>query len=146
MTPIERDPSQGLNAEVASVLRAERAAMRNRLTQDELAELADIPVVSLRRYLNAQRHIDVATLASICQAMEINPGDVIATAAARLRFAGKLNEGDVILLPPRAARTFPAVAPEVSEDEDNIEDLYDEPSAAEPQRDDVEGDVDPDLQ
>lgn len=57
------------------------------------------------------------------------------------------NPGDVILFPGDPARTHLVTAEDVSEVEDNIEDLYDEPSAAHPvPRNDVEGDVDPDLQ
>ena len=62
--------------------------------------------------------------------------------------ANSSNPGDVLYIArrdKRAAKT--AVIGKVSEEEFKIEDLYDEPSAAHPlPRNDVEGDVDPDLQ
>lgn len=84
MAPIERDPEKGLNGAVAAVLRGERAAMRARLTQDEVADLAEMPVVSLRRYLNGKRPIDMATLDAICKAMGITAEYVMSRAHERV--------------------------------------------------------------
>lgn len=123
MTPIERDPNKGLNGAVAAVLRAERAAASQRLTQDEIADKAEIPVVSLRRYLNGKRAIDMSVLSAICKAMGVDPQYVMAEANKRVSY-GYPSDADV-----------------------NVEDLYDEPSAAAPKsKRDVEGEVDPDLQ
>lgn len=84
MSPIEKDPGLGLNGMVAAVLRGARASRMTRLTQDELAAKAGIPLVSLRRYLNGHRNIDMAVLAAICDAMGVDPHDVIAEARRRL--------------------------------------------------------------
>lgn len=83
MTPVEGDPARGLNAAIAAVLRAERAAKGERITQDELAEAAGVPLVSLRRYLNGKRHINLAHLEAICDALGVDPRDVMADAARR---------------------------------------------------------------
>lgn len=53
------------------------------MTQDELAAAAGMPVVSLRRYLNGQRDINVAVLSAICQALELDPQWVVAQAEER---------------------------------------------------------------
>lgn len=143
MTPPIQEPGEGLNAAVAAELRAEQG--RRKLSVPALAELADIPYGSLRRYLNAERHIDVSILAALCSAMGISPGDVIVAAAASLKLEAA-NPGDVVLFPGRAAQTF-GPKTDVSGEDFKIEDLYDEPSAAHPlPRKDVEGDLDPDLQ
>lgn len=44
---------------------------------------------------------------------------------------------------PSAAHPVTPIRPNLSVEEDNIEDLYEEPSAAEPERVDVEGDEEP---
>jgi transcriptional regulator with XRE-family HTH domain len=87
MSPVEKDPSAGLNGMVAAVLRGERAANPRRVTQDEIAERSGIPIVSLRRYLNGQRHIDTAVLDAICAAMDLDPSWVLEQAVARRALA-----------------------------------------------------------
>jgi transcriptional regulator with XRE-family HTH domain len=82
MTPVE-PPSQGLNAAVAARLQAERAALG--LTVEQLARLSDVPYASLRRYLKAERDIDVATLGALCEVLRISPDALVRDAIARSR-------------------------------------------------------------
>lgn len=100
MSPIEKDPSLGLNGMVAAVLRGERAARLSRVTQDDLAEKSGIPLVSLRRYLNGKRHIDMSVLAGICDGLGLDPQDVMRKARERLSeeassLRAVANEGDI---------------------------------------------------
>jgi transcriptional regulator with XRE-family HTH domain len=81
MTPIE-GPDAGLNAAVAAELRAERAAQN--LTVQELAERSAVPYASLRRYLAAERHIDVATLETLAKALGTSTPDLVWAATERL--------------------------------------------------------------
>lgn len=81
MSPIAK-PAEGLNAAVAAELRGERAAKE--LTTKQLSEMAGIPYASLRRYLGAERHIDVATLAELCEALGLDVGELVSRAAERL--------------------------------------------------------------
>jgi transcriptional regulator with XRE-family HTH domain len=81
MTPIEA-PEAGLNAAVAAELRAERAAQN--LTVQQLSELADVPYASLRRYLAAERYIDVAVLHALATALKTSSTALIASAEERL--------------------------------------------------------------
>jgi len=81
MTSIAK-PDEGLNAAVAAELRAERAAKD--LTAKQLSALAGVPYASLRRYLGAERHIDVATLAELCRALDLDVVALVARAAERL--------------------------------------------------------------
>lgn len=101
MTPVPQ-PHKGLNAAVAAVLRAERAAQD--LTVQELADSADIPYATLRRYLKAERHIDVATLAELCEALDIDVEDVVIRAVERLRKAVEPTD----IAAARADRDYPA--------------------------------------
>lgn len=121
MTPIE-GPEGGLNAAVAAELRAERAAQN--LTVQELAEISDVPYASLRRYLAAERHIDVTVLAALAKALGTTPPDLVFAATERM------NRGGIVI-------EFPT---KPSDDASNV-DLAAEPSAAEPERrDDRDGD------
>lgn len=81
MTPPLPGPDQGLNSAVAAELRAEQG--RQKMSVAQLAELADIPYGSVRRYLNAERHIDVTVLQEISRALQVNPADIVQAAAAR---------------------------------------------------------------
>lgn len=86
MTPVEKDPSAGMNGAVAAVLRAELAVRprAQRLTYKQLSEISGVSLPSMQRYLAAGRHIDVATLDAICEALELDPAWVIQQAAERL--------------------------------------------------------------
>lgn len=111
MAPSPTDPSTGLNAAVAAELRAEQG--RQKITVPALAEIADVPYGSLRRYLNADRHIDVAVLDALASALGLTATDVIRAAQERLSQApaGKAGEAsagirelDAELRERRAAR------------------------------------------
>lgn len=82
MAPVVKNPDEGLNAAVAAQLRAERAAAD--LTMQQLADRAEIPLVSVQRYLRAKRDIDIATLYALCEALGVEPFDVVAAAQTRL--------------------------------------------------------------
>jgi transcriptional regulator with XRE-family HTH domain len=71
MSPIEKDPSRGMNAAVAAELRAERAARQ--LTVEQLAERSLIPKRTLLRLLNAERSINIEHLAAMAEALDTDP-------------------------------------------------------------------------
>lgn len=88
---------------MAAELRAERA--RKQISVQVLSETADIPYPSLRRYLAAERHIDVAVLAALCGALGIGVAELVETAAAALERAQPADElaarrGDVSAVEP----------------------------------------------
>lgn len=83
MTPPIPGPGEGLNAAVAAVLRGERASAD--LTINQLASKADLTAISVRRYLKAQRHIDVAVLNALAQALGTNMQAIVAAAEARMK-------------------------------------------------------------
>lgn len=56
---------------------------RRRLSVQSLAVASEVPYGTLRRYLATERHIDVATLAAIADALEVEVEDVVRAAAAR---------------------------------------------------------------
>lgn len=82
MAPLEKDPTAGLNAAVAAAFRAERGALG--MTFDELSEKSGVPVRSLMRFLNAQRHMDVAVVDAISEGLGMTPLEVIENAQRRL--------------------------------------------------------------
>lgn len=97
MTPVI-GPSEGLNAAVAAELRA--ALARKKWSVNRLSEEAEIPYGSLRRYLNAERHIDVSVLYALCWAIGVRPQEIVTVAeqnvsdpAPSLRAVA--NEGDL---------------------------------------------------
>lgn len=81
MTPPIPGPGEGLNAAVAAEIRAELA--RQRLSVQRLAEMSDVAYGTLRRYLAAERHIDVATLDAIASALGASPIALVQAAMAR---------------------------------------------------------------
>lgn len=81
MTPVP-GPNVGLNAAVAAELRAERAAQR--VTLQELADESSVPLMSVRRYLNADRHIDIATLNALAIALGTTAVEVVESAQVRM--------------------------------------------------------------
>ncbi|MGN0065781.1 MAG: helix-turn-helix domain-containing protein [Nocardioides sp.] len=114
MTPVAR-PDEGLNAAVAAELRAERAAKD--LTTKELSALAGIPYASLRRYLGAERHIDVATVAALCGALGLEAGELVARASDRLERARRSDGDDVPTLGQRRRqRSYPILDDEAARD------------------------------
>lgn len=97
MTPPLPGPAEGLNGAVAAELRAERAAQN--MTLQQLAEAADVPFPSLRRYLAGERHIDVSVLEAVAAALSLDAFEIVRRAGARAAVGPKVNKGDVILLP-----------------------------------------------
>lgn len=81
MTPLDKGPATGFNAYVAAELRAERAAKQ--ITYDKLAELTGINRRTLIRLLKAERAIDTAHLASLCEALGMDIVDLISAAERR---------------------------------------------------------------
>lgn len=81
MSPPIPEPDAGLNAAVAAELRAEMA--RQRLTVKSLGALADIPYGTLRRYLNAERHIDVAVLEQLAASLDRSAVSIVSSAEDR---------------------------------------------------------------
>ena len=112
MTPIAT-PAEGLNAAVAAELRGERAAKD--LTTKQLSERAGIPYASLRRYLGAERHIDVATVAALCGALGLKPAEIVARASERLERDRSSGEADVAqLVDRRRQRSYPVLDDEAA--------------------------------
>lgn len=81
MTPVAK-PGEGLNAAVAAELRAEQGRVRR--SAPALAADAKIPYGSLRRYLAAERHIDVATLDALATALGTTSAAIVAAAEQRM--------------------------------------------------------------
>jgi transcriptional regulator with XRE-family HTH domain len=127
MTPIE-SPETGLNAAVAAELRAERAAQN--LTVQQLAARADVPYASLRRYLAAERYIDVAVLHALAGALGTSSASLIASAEDRLNRAG-------------GANVIQGAFGKASDETPSLDHLKGQPRAAAPKRRDTgEGDDD----
>lgn len=81
MTPLERDHSRGLNGALAAEIRAELGARR--ISVRALAAMADIDRLTLRRYVNAERALNTAHVEAIAEALEMDPGELMARAVAR---------------------------------------------------------------
>ena len=129
MAPQLPQPSEGLNAAVAAELRA--AQGRLKMAVKALAEAADIPYGTLRRYLAAERYIDVAVLEQLATALGTTAADLVRE--AQLRTAG------ATIHPFPSPAASPSDLPPTVTDED----LIGLPSVAEPEREDVEGEADP---
>lgn len=82
MTPVENDAARGLNGALAAVLRGELAA--SDLRQQDLADRSGIPLISVSRYLNAKRHIDVKALAALAEALDLTARELVEAAESRL--------------------------------------------------------------
>lgn len=71
------------------------------MTVKELAVASEVAFASLRRYLAGERHIDVAVLAALCEALAIEPGQIVERAALRLSRApevpGSAAQPDLVL-------------------------------------------------
>lgn len=81
MTPIEKDPSRGLNGALAAEIRSELAVRQ--LSQTWLSEASGIERLTLRRYLNGERQINTAVAESIAQALDLDPSDLMVRAVSR---------------------------------------------------------------
>ena len=82
MSPVEKDPSVGINAAVAAELRAERGAQK--ITVDALAQRSGVPKRTLLRLLNAERGIALGPLAAITEALDVPMSLVVSRAEERL--------------------------------------------------------------
>jgi transcriptional regulator with XRE-family HTH domain len=81
-----------INDAVAEQLRRERGAQR--ISIAELARRSGIPEVSLGRYLNGKREINIAVLANVAHALGVEPAVVFTEAQRRL---DGLSQADVTL-------------------------------------------------
>lgn len=88
-----------INTAVAAQIRAEAGAAG--ISNAELARRAGIPVVSINRYLTTKgepRQINVATLAAIATALNVEPGWLLTEAQRRLDGAlADVSQADVTL-------------------------------------------------
>lgn len=165
MAPPIPGPSEGLNAAVAAQLRAERAA--NEMTIEQVAKRAGVSEISVRRYLKAQRHIDLGVLEALTAAMGTTTSAVIEAAQERLvrlaKFDAEEEAGQDWIVPE--ARIRPRLDADLDDDSEAAdelarkrakrnqsdvpdmvtdEDLIGQPSVAAPiPQNDVEGDEDP---
>lgn len=82
MNRIEKDPSKGLNAALASTLRGELAA--SGMTFDQLATQTGISKRTLLRQLSTmERHIDISHAESIAAQFNLSLGEVLRMAEDR---------------------------------------------------------------
>lgn len=81
MTPVERDHERGLNGALAAEIRAELAVREK--TQTWLADEAGVDRLTLRRYLKAQRAMNTALVEAIAEALQLDPGELMARAVTR---------------------------------------------------------------
>lgn len=72
----------GLNAAVAAELRGYRAAAQ--MTMDQLAKNAGISKRQVIRLLNGERDIDVRVIGMLCDALKIDPRELMVRAVDRL--------------------------------------------------------------
>lgn len=82
--------AEGLNAAVAAELRAEKAAQN--LTNQDIAVLSGIPIVSVQRYLAPKRAIDLVVLEQLSRAVGKTPTEIVAAAEQRLARSAALQE------------------------------------------------------
>lgn len=75
-----KPPPGALSKHIAAAIRAEigRAGMPRR----ELADLIGVSPRQFDRYLNAERTIDIEQFAAICEALNLDPADVLRAAAS----------------------------------------------------------------
>ena len=111
MSPVEKDPSAGINAAVAAELRAERGAQK--VTVDALAQRSGIPKRTLLRLLNAERGIALGPLAAIAEALGVPASLVVSRAEERLgreasASAVDVGAGGVVLPTTTRAQDTPA--------------------------------------
>lgn len=85
MSPIDKGPATGFNSYVAAELRAERSAKK--MTYDQLAARSGVNRRTMSRLLQAQRGIDTAHLASLCEALDVDVASLIERAETRAKDA-----------------------------------------------------------
>lgn len=69
------------NQAAADVL--EGARKEKRMTQDQVAEKSGIPLVTLQRALSGKTAIKIGTFLTICSAIGIDPGEIMARVTRR---------------------------------------------------------------
>ncbi len=82
MATIDRNPSEGLNAAVATELRRERAARQ--VTIDTIVELTGLSRSTVLNTLNAKRLLGVEAVAAIAQALGVSVTTIFSRAEVRL--------------------------------------------------------------
>ncbi len=82
VTTNDQRPTDAIEAAVAAVLRAEKAAQK--LTYPTIAEQTGIPVVSLKRYFGGEREIGIRSFALISQALNMTPAEIWTKATERM--------------------------------------------------------------
>lgn len=82
MATIDRNPSEGLNAAVATELRRERAAQQ--ITIDTIVELTGLSRSTVLNTLNAKRLLGVEAVAAIAQALGVSVTTIFSRAEVRL--------------------------------------------------------------
>lgn len=82
MAPPISQPDEGLNAAVAAELRAEQG--RQKLSVKQLAAKSGVSYGSLRRYLDGERHIDVAVLEALAKGLGRSAVEIVASASTRI--------------------------------------------------------------
>ncbi len=85
MSTIDRNPSEGLNADVAAELRRERAAQQ--VTIDTLVARTGLSRSTVLNTLNAKRLLGVEAVAAIAQALEVSVTTIFARAEGRISAA-----------------------------------------------------------
>lgn len=113
MAPPVPGPLEGLNAAVAAQIRAEAAAAK--LTDKALAKKADVNYASLRRWLGKDignvRHIDVAVLGALADALGLSAAEIVRRAVER-------SENEAATVSPLPTRSTPDSSPSSFEDAD----------------------------
>jgi transcriptional regulator with XRE-family HTH domain len=92
MVPPIPGPGEGLNAAVAAELRAQQG--REKMTTARLADLSGVPYGTLRRYLSADRYIDLTVLDALAYALGTTSLELVAAASSprgRRRSTGVLD-------------------------------------------------------
>lgn len=91
MSPQDKDPSQGLNAAVAAVLRGEMSSAN--LTFDALANISGISKRTLLRKMGKtiDRHLGIDDLATLAPIFKLTPAEVVEAAQERMAREGRRN-------------------------------------------------------
>lgn len=84
------------NQATADVL--EGARKERRMTQDQVAEKSGIPLVTLQRALSGKTSIKIGTFLTICSAIGIDPGEIMARITKRSEELSVVPDTNVIQL------------------------------------------------
>ncbi len=81
---------QAINAAVGAEIRAARA--KRGYNQRELAERAGLGFSTIRRLESGERAADVPQLRAICDALRVDPGELVTRALAEVSALGETGE------------------------------------------------------